>query len=323
MPNDSERNQSPLILKSRVPSNVRNQPLLDYLVARFPYHDRDHWAAEVRAGRLQVDARTAKVHDQVGAGTELAYTRNHQEPFVDDRIGVLHDDEALVVVDKPAHLPMHADGPFVRSTLIHLLRERLAAPDLSLVHRLDRETSGVCVLARTDPARTSLHAQFEQSRVQKSYLAVVRGRAEHDFVVDTPIGRARDSRITLRRAAGERADAPRPARTRFAVLAHGPNATLLRCEPETGRTHQIRVHLESVGLPVLGDKLYGRPDDDYLAFVKAVKASGDVRTIVTTEPDRQLLHAHSLGLLHPVSGAATTFTAPTPACFAQWLQRET
>ena len=282
-----------LLLRSLVPAAADGKGLLDYLLARFPYHGRERWQAEVAAGRLTLAGRPARASDRVHRGDEIVYQKAHQEPWVDDRIGVLHEDADLLVVDKPAHLPMHADGPFVRATLVHQLRERRREPELALVHRLDRETSGVCVLARTAAARKGLHEQFERGQVEKAYLAVVRGAVAADFEIDAPIGHAEASQIAIRRAAGPTARQARPALTRFAVVARGKHATLLRCEPRTGRTHQIRVHLESAGHPILGDKLYGRDDAGYLAFVQAVKRSGDPRAVPAGEPDRQLLHSSS------------------------------
>ncbi len=308
------------MLRSRVPADAAGSSLLTYLCQRFPYHARERWQQEIDAQRIFVAGRPATAATTLRAGEELAYHKSHREPWVDDAIAVLHDDADLLVVDKPAHLPMHADGPFVRATLVHLLRQRQPAQTLHLVHRLDRETSGVCVLARSPRARAALHAQFEAGEVGKTYLAVVRGTVPDDFAVDAPIGHSRTSRIALRRAAGEAAQDGKPALTRFRVRERGPGATLLECEPHTGRTHQIRVHLEHAGFPILGDKLYGQPDDAYLAFVAAVKRTGDARGLAGTGPERQLLHAHTLTLRHPANDQRTTWQAAMPAEFSRWLR---
>jgi 23S rRNA pseudouridine1911/1915/1917 synthase len=312
---------NPLALRCRVARKDAGTSLVNYLAARFRYLSAAAWRAAIEAGSVQVNERAATPDQRLPAEARVTYWRQHAEPWVDRGYTIVHQDPHLVVVDKPAHLPVHADGPFVRNTLVHLLRTDLAAPELDLVHRLDRETSGLCLLARNAASQRVLRAQFAAGTVRKCYRAVVRGLVHADFTADAPIGRAIDSSISLRRATGERAMAPQPATTRFQVEAHGPAATLLRCLPATGRTHQIRVHLEAHGTPILGDKLYGRPDADYLAFVARVKASGDARQISADEPDRQLLHAAELGIDHPVSGAAMVFTAPLPEVFEQWLQR--
>ena len=312
---------NPLALRCRVAPKDAGSTLVNYLAARFRYLSAAAWREAIAAGSVQVNDRAATPDQRLAAEARITYWRQHAEPWVDTNYTIVHEDTHLVVVDKPAHLPVHADGPFVRNTLVHLLRTDLAAPELDLVHRLDRETSGLCLLARNPASQRALRAQFAAGKVHKCYRAVVRGIVRADFTASEPIGRAVDSSISLRRATGDRAAAPQPASTRFEVEAHGPAATLLRCLPTTGRTHQIRVHLEAHGAPILGDKLYGRPDADYLAFVARVKASGDARGGAADEPDRQLLHAAELGITHPHSGAAMVFTAPLPDVFEQWLQR--
>lgn len=309
-------------LRSRIPKSAAGQTLLDYLADRFRYRDRAGWGAEILAQRLLLDGRVAAGTERLQPGRELCYLRaTSPEPYVDRAFVVLHQDDALIAVAKPAHLPMHADGPFARSTLVQLVREHTGNPAWSLVHRLDRETSGVVVLAATAAARRILQQQWHGGTVAKTYHALVRGHVRESFSMDLPIGRSRDSTISLRRATGSSAIDPLPAHTRFVPEAHGAGVTLLRCEPTTGRTHQIRVHLEANGTPILGDKLYGRPDGDYLAFVTAVKQSGDGRTAAPGEPDRQLLHASELRLEHPTSGRPMHLLAALPAVFEQWLTR--
>jgi len=312
----------PLQLASRIPHDVAAASLLDYLVRRFPYLDRDGWTAEVEAGRLSLDGRPARLGTVVHAGQRLVWSKPHREPEVARDVQILHADQHLVVVDKPAHLPSHADGPFVRNTLIHIVRERLGAPDLRLVHRLDRETSGVCVLAHTEAARAFVAEQFARSTAAKTYVAVVRGApTEPVFEVDRAIGRAAASAIALRRSAAADARDPKPARTAFEVLRVVGERASIRCTPRTGRTHQIRVHLEAIGHPVLGDKLYGRPDADYLAFVQRVKAGGSPADVPAGEPHRHLLHAERLAIVHPATGESVAWQAPTPAEFTNWLER--
>ncbi|MBL8736185.1 MAG: RluA family pseudouridine synthase [Planctomycetes bacterium] len=307
-------------LRSRIPRSADGLTLLDYLTSRFRYRDREGWLAEIEAQRLLVDGRPITGSTRLRSGRELCYLRaSSPEPYVDRSFVVLHEDETLLAVDKPAHLPMHADGPFARSTLVQLVREHTGSAAWGLVHRLDRETSGVVVLAATADARRSLQQQWHAGTVAKTYHAIVRGHVAAPFTVDLPIGRSRDSSISLRRAAGSAAVDPLPACTHFTPEAHGLGVTLLRCEPTTGRTHQIRVHLEAHGTPILGDKLYGRPDHDYLAFVAAVKQNGDGRTAAPGEPDRQLLHASELRLQHPSHGEPLRLLAPMPAAFAAAL----
>lgn len=307
-----------LRLESRLPAAADGQHLLDYLATRFRYLGREAWADEIRAGRILVAGKPALPHQRLRRGACLTYWKPGAEPAVDDNFRILRQTNEHAIVDKPAHLPMHADGPFVQHTLVHLLRSG-PLPTASLVHRLDRETSGVCVVALTTAARRDLEAQFAAGAVTKHYLAIVHGEVAGDFLATAAIGMAAASSITLRRSAASSAVAAKPARTAFRLLARGGGRSLLLCRPFTGRTHQIRVHLEHHGHPLCGDKLYGRSDADYLAFVHRVKAGGDARQAAPGTPPRQLLHALRLAFTAPGSGQPEQAEAPLPADWQAWL----
>ncbi len=308
-----------LELRSRIPRQAHGLPLLDYLLQRFRYLDRAAWLAELRAGRLSLDGVTAKAEQRLRSGSELVFHKITREPEVSRDLRVVHTSPGFVIVEKPAHLPMHSDGPFVRNTLVHMLRSG-SLPEAEIVHRLDRETSGLCVVARTTLARERLERQFVAGSVSKAYLALVRGEVASDFEVEAAIGHCAHSSISLRRSAAPDARNPRPARTDFLVQQRYPGVTLLRCVPHSGRTHQIRVHLELAGHAVLGDKLYGRPDSNYLDFVTRVKNGGDAREVAAGEPNRQLLHAAELAFDDPDSGVRVHFSSALPDDFAIWLR---
>lgn len=308
-----------LCLVSRIPRDAAGLTVLAYLTARFRYRTQDQWRAELFAGRIRVDGRPVAGYHTLRAGAELAYLTLHREPYANEAVVLLHHAGGFVVADKPAHLPMHADGPFVRRTFVQIVRELARDPALQLVHRLDRETSGLCVAASDQTARSHLQRQFAASTVAKTYLAIVRGELHGSFVIEAPIGRSATSRIALRRSAAADARDAQPARTAFEVLAVAAGRSLVRCRPTSGRTHQIRVHLEAHGAPLLGDKLYGHPDDHYLAFVERVKRDGDARLVAPGEPDRHLLHASDLAFVAPAGEQPIAFHCDPPADFAAWL----
>lgn len=313
------------LLRTRVPDTAAGLALVDWLAERFRYRDRASWTVAIEAGRISVDGVVAAAGDLLPAGAEVTYWPLDDEPYADTTVRIVHQDQELVVVDKPAHLVCHGDGAFIQKTLLHVLARNMTVdgqmPTLRLVHRLDRETSGLVLVARTRRACRLMEAGFGRGEVEKRYLAVVHGSpASDEFVVDTPIGRSRTSSISIRRAAGpEAGDDARPALTLFRVLHRGPQHAILEARPTTGRTHQIRVHLESVGLPVLGDKLYGRTDAQYLQFVHHVKAGGDARDAGPPVP-RQMLHAHTLSFRHPGTGLPTRFVAEPPPDLAAWME---
>ena len=308
-------------LSSKVPAAASGRLLADYLATRFAYRSRDAWRQSCRDGAVMLRGRAAASDDVVRTGDVVTWLRPDAEPPVARDIQVLHQDQQLVVAVKPAHLPSHADGAFQRHTFVQLLRDLVEDQELSLVHRLDRETSGVMVVARQKSARGALQRQFQDHGITKRYLAIVRGVPAADrYEVDAPIGRDPASNVSLRRAAlAHGAEGAQPAHTSFTVLTRRPDRALLACVPHTGRTHQIRVHLCHLGHPLLGDKLYGRSDAEYLAFVHAVKQGQDPRLAPPGQPSRQLLHAASLGFDHPASGQRLQFEAPLPAEMQSWL----
>ncbi|HLS56419.1 MAG TPA: RluA family pseudouridine synthase [Zeimonas sp.] len=216
-------------------------------------------------------------------------------------IDIVHEDVQLLVLVKPAGLVVHPaagnwHGTLMNGLLFH--RPALAAlPRAGIVHRLDRDTSGLLVVAKTERAMASLAAQLADRSMGRRYLALAVGRCPARGGVDAAIGRDQASRVRMATVPPERG---RPARTFFRVLARGSidgrEVSLLECRLESGRTHQIRVHLRSVGHPLVGDALYGGPS--LAGFV------------------RQALHAWKLRLRHPADGRPATWTAPMPADMA-------
>jgi 23S rRNA pseudouridine1911/1915/1917 synthase len=288
---------------------------LDSALARAAGITRSQAGRWIEEGRVGCNGRPAAASRRVAAGdvVEARPPEVAPEGLVPEAIplAILHDDADVVVLDKPAHLvvhagPGHATGTLVNA-LLHLgggLSALGGALRPGIVHRLDRGTSGVMVVARHDAAHRSLAGQFRRHSVERVYLAFVRGLpSAGEGRVDRPIGRHRTERKRMSVAAG----VGRAARTAWRVLERfeAAEASLLEVRPETGRTHQIRVHLASAGLPILGDPVYGR------ARVAAL--------------DRPALHAAVLGFEHPRSGARVRFEAPLPgdlAALREALRRE-
>ena len=214
---------------------------------------------------------------------------------------IVHVDEALAVVDKPAGLVVHPAPSHRGPTLVDELRELLgggADPERpGIVHRLDKGTSGLLVVARTDEAHAALQAQVQRREVERAYLALARGRlASRTGTIDAPIGRA--SRQRHRMAVSGAAS--RQARTHFTVLELLAAETYLEVRLETGRTHQIRAHFAAIGHPLVGDTTYGGERKYGL--------------------ERQFLHAHRLAFVHPVTGERMTFGSELPEDLASALR---
>ena len=232
------------------------------------------------------------------------------EILLDVTIPVLARGTGWLAVNKPAGIPVHPVNRVRENTLIRILRRQEGDEGLRLAHRLDRETSGVLLVATDVPSSRALSLAFERGLVEKEYLAVVAGVVERDEGrVALPIGDAGGSTVWVRRQAG----AGQPSLTEWKVEHRGAGCTLLRVFPKTGRRHQIRVHLAAIGHPVLGDLLYARPDHAYLDLVREGR---DVRR-EGPGPTRQLLHCARLDFPEPVRGARVEVSVEPPADFRE------
>ncbi len=313
-------------LSSRILASHSGTSLVDYLCGRFKYHSRAEWEAIIRAGSVSLNNAPSEPGRLLKKGDVVSYTVVLREPPVDRNITILHEEESFLAAVKPGNLPSHADGNFIKNTFIYILRERMKAAGyngpVKLVHRLDRETSGILLVAKTDDAHRTLTRQFEQGSVDKEYLAVTRGViAKDSFEVSGAIAPDPASAISIRqRVVPEGAPGARSASTRFEVIERLADATLVRCIPATGRTNQIRVHLAHAGHPLVGDKLYGKTDDQFLEFVRNARA-GKFDILPWMEAPRHLLHASRLALDHPKTGERVSFVNEIPGDMISYIEK--
>lgn len=287
----------------------RRAPRLDaWLAAAHPEVSRSRWKQLIEAGRVFLNgAPVLKTNTALAPGDELRCTLPDPAPVglvpADIPLAVLHEDSDLIVLDKPAGLVVHPAPGHAADTLVNALLHHCA--DLQgiggelrpgIVHRLDKDTSGVLVVAKNEPTHAALVAQFAAHSIRKEYLALAWGTPKKPAgTVALPVGRHPVHRQKM--AVTEKG---RSAVTHYEVLAAGPLASLLRVRIETGRTHQIRVHLAHLGHPVVGDATYGRTRHGLPAELKI---------------SRQMLHAHVLEIVHPRTGRPLVCTASPPPDF--------
>ena len=302
------------VLQSRVPALAAGREIAAWLAERFTYLCGDGWREQIAHGRVLRNGARVAAGEVLRAGDLIAFHPAATPAAARAPIPILHDDEDLLAVDKPAHLVAHETSAFA-PTLLHGLPSAGAnSAGLAFVHRLDRETSGVLLLTRHAGAARHLQRQFGAGAVQKDYLAIVHGQvASTSMVIDAPIGPAPQGLVAARRsvcAVGARG--ARAAATGITVERRFDAHTLLRVRPRTGRTHQIRVHLAHIGHPIVGDKLYGQSDARYLEYTAHLKAGGDPSWPGQLATGRQMLHASELHCLHPRDGNALHLSAPVP-----------
>lgn len=281
-----------------------------FLSMRFPTWSRSTFAKWIKTGLVQSDDRPLKPSTVLRLGETLRIWA----PGIAPTEGpppmppIVYEDEWLLAVDKPPGLLVHPVGQKFAWALIGLVREVRPGVRIDLSHRLDRETSGIVLLTKHEDANRAMKDAFMGRRVKKTYQALVRGVVPWESkTVDASLGHAAGSEVQLRRGHDPQGES---ALTEVRVLARTATHTLVECQPHTGRTHQIRAHLEIAGFPILGDKLYGQPDD---VFLEMLDHGATDRVRATIGFPRHALHAQALAFPHPHSGQMLKIRAPLPA----------
>ncbi len=297
-----------------VPPELHGARLDSILAKLAPQHSRARWQNIINEGLVYINGRPAlKVREKMSAGDTITWREPPLRPVElvpEDRpLKILFEDQHLIVVDKPAGMVIHPAPGHDAGTLVHALLHH--CPDLrgvggeirpGIVHRLDRDTSGVLVVAKNELAHRQLAEQFKTRQVKKQYLALVYGQPEPPSgTIETMIGRSPNRRDKM----SARVLHGRLARTHYRTLATSEPGSLLLVQIETGRTHQIRVHMAHIGYPVVGDSMYGS------------------RSLLNRKfgAKRQMLHAWRIGFFHPSSLELMEFESPLPSDFREMARK--
>ncbi len=300
-----------MITTYTVPEGSRRERADKVLAAAFPEHSRAAFQRALEAGLVKADGKVIAQADDVRAGQVVEFSFPNVKPAelkpVDIPLEVIFEDKHLIVLNKPSGMVVHPGVGTGEDTMVHALLAHCAG-ELSgiggverpgIVHRLDKETTGLLVVAKNDAAHRALADQFASRSLQKEYVTLVSGvPKESSGTINRAISRhpVHRHRMTV-------GEGGRPSRTDWEVLeSFGVHSAYLRCRIHTGRTHQIRVHLKSIGHPVLGDETYGWKQNSALPV-----------------PPRVMLHAEHLVFAHPVSAKVLDLRAPLPKDFKQML----
>ena len=301
----------------RVPPEAAGMRLDRFVQSQLKRTSRTRAQKIVERGAYSPEARRLKGNDRVRAEQHILLWREPwDEQAPDVEIPILYEDDHLLAVDKPPGIPVHPTARYHKSTVVKMLEAARDGERLRLSHRIDRETSGVLLLARTALADRLVKIQFEErDSITKRYLAITWGWPDEDtFRVDLPLELDPDSKYKVKMRIAAPGEGMR-AGTGFEVLgrrasADGRRYALVRCTLETGRQHQIRLHMKALGLPLVGDKLYG-PDDALFARGADHELTDEDRVLL--ELDRHALHAAELELDHPVDeGRRVVVRSPLP-----------
>lgn len=314
MSNYTPSNSADDVISFTIPNEYAGMRFDQVLALLIPQHSRSRLQSWIKAGFVAIDRLEASTKVKVFGGEQVSVRPQASAEALSFRaedidLNIVHEDETLLVIDKPSGLVVHPGSGNWEGTMLNALLHHAPAlkmlPRAGIVHRLDKDTSGLLVVAKTLEAQTHLVRQLQDRSVTREYLAIVEGVVAAAGSVDAPIGR--DPRDRTKMAI---IPSGKPAVTHYRPLESFAQNTLVCCRLETGRTHQIRVHLRSVGHALVGDLVYrGKPRALHPDWQKEIKAFG-----------RQALHATRLGLIHPHTGTKMQWNAPLPADMAKLLE---
>ncbi|MCM2277463.1 MAG: RluA family pseudouridine synthase [Oligoflexia bacterium] len=308
-----------------------------FLKSRYRKRSREAIKRAIDSGAITVSrnqsphltAGKLKPSFQLIEGDEvLVLSERKPEPEVCFDYRVIHEDDAILVIDKPSNLPVHPAGRYFFNTLLVHLRTQghrnplKAEREFFLVHRIDKETSGILVLAKNREVANHLTRQFAERSTEKTYLAIARGETPAEFTLDLAMRKSTTSIIDVKMAIAPESDGGQSALTRFKRLSVHPTRhgifSLVECYPKTGRQHQIRLHLEAAGHPIVGDKLYGMPEEEAVGFYERRHLSPEAQARLILP--RHALHAAGISFIHPATNLPARFTSPLPQDLHDFLQ---
>jgi 23S rRNA pseudouridine955/2504/2580 synthase/23S rRNA pseudouridine1911/1915/1917 synthase len=309
------------IMKRKVATRIQNSPLnataLDFLVQRYTYLDRTSWRHQFEQARILLNGSRATPETLIQNGDYMEFTfDNFQEPLVDKKFSVIFEDQDLLVVNKSGNLPCHPAGRYFNNTLWGMLNDRQAGQQLHFINRLDRETSGLVMIAKNQTTAFRLRKRLNCGRIYKIYLAVVEGVFPYFSLRATGV-LLRDKKSLIRKKMKFEPTSQnigcgtlgKICITNIRKLVVKKEMSLTEVVTETGGHHQIRATFQAIGFPIVGDKLYGVDEKLFIKFIEDRFTAEDRAAL---KMHRQALHAWKLIIPHPVTGSELELEAPVP-----------
>jgi RluA family pseudouridine synthase len=287
--------------------NDVDSTIVEFLTRKFSYHDFLKWTRLINEEKVSINNKSIQPNYLLKLNDKLTYTiENFIEPEVNKNIKIIFEDDSILLLDKPPNLPVHPSGRYLENTLIEIVKKNFSI-SAYLTHRLDRETSGLILLSK-DPNLTPLiQKQFSSKLIQKEYICYVHGEIIEPLLLKGFLSNNKDSTIRKKRKFEYISTSLESeiSETYIEPISTFKNITKLIAKPVTGKLHQIRASLQSIGYPIVGDKIYGLNESAFINFIKGSKEEYDLL-------DRQALHAYKLIFHHPINNSKMEFIAEEP-----------
>ena len=310
-----------MVISSRVPLKFSHLSVLEYLTTRFTYWTKENWLQLILDQKVRRNDTICSPETTLEPGDIIGCEfPDHMEPEADLNYKIIYEDEWVLGINKPGNLLIHRGGAAFKTNLIYQIRHQNDPPfpEAGVINRLDRETSGVVLVGKNNTGIAAMNRCFAAKEVYKEYQALVHGSpSPAKGSIDLPIGKRMDSKIASRFGV-ENTLKPRHALTHYEVLQTFPDHALMKLIPATGRTHQLRIHMQALGHLIVGDKLYGLSDDDYMAWRDAPPAYSKKYGL-----PRQLLHCSKTRFHHPIFEKEITIEAELLEDFKEYCKKLT
>ncbi|MCF6177203.1 MAG: RluA family pseudouridine synthase [Victivallaceae bacterium] len=292
-----------------------------WLAERFTYLSRNQWQQQIKAEKLLLNDRKTRSSRILQLNEQVTFISDRPEPPIIMEYSVVYEDEHFFVVNKGGNLPCHPAGPFFKHTLWYDMTEKYGK--VFIANRLDRETSGLMLVGKNTEIATKLAKLFTSRKISKKYQAIVFGQFTDEiiadgYLIDDPASEVRKKRQFAFEQPEPLSDKAESATTRLNPITQFAGFSLVEAVPTTGRLHQIRATLYSLGYPLVGDKLYGPDDTVYLRLARDEITAADREKLLLP---RQALHATNLEFIHPITGKAMNFQAPLPSDMQNFIAK--